>query len=91
MNKFVWGGAKEKGVNWIIIIRELFWLLKQDTIMQDLLNLLLAEGKNEKAIKVLDYCMETFPVEKLSYDMYVPDILSLCCCRSNREGYRTDK
>jgi hypothetical protein len=36
---------------------------------------LAAAGKNEKAVQVLDYCMETFPVGKLSYDMYVPDIV----------------
>ncbi len=37
---------------------------------------LLRKGRNEKAIKVLDYCMETFPIEKLGYDMYIPGIIT---------------
>lgn len=27
------------------------------------------------AQQVLNYCMETLPVDKLSYDMYIPDIV----------------
>jgi tetratricopeptide (TPR) repeat protein len=36
---------------------------------------LIQEGKNEKAIEVLDYCMETLPIDKLSYDPYVADVI----------------
>jgi tetratricopeptide (TPR) repeat protein len=36
---------------------------------------LVTEGKNEKAIAVLDYCMETLPVKKLSYDPYMADVV----------------
>jgi len=40
-----------------------------------LANALSDEGKNEKAIEVLNYCMETFPLEKITYDPYVADII----------------
>jgi hypothetical protein len=33
------------------------------------------QGKNETAVGVLDYCMKTFPLEKIPYDPYVPDII----------------
>jgi len=33
------------------------------------------EGKNEKAIEVLDYCMAALPIEKISFDPYIPDII----------------
>ena len=36
---------------------------------------LAAEGKNEKAIEVLDYCMDALPLEKIPYDPYMADII----------------
>jgi hypothetical protein len=75
MNKFVWGGAKEKGVNIDYNHKRTLMVVKARYNYARLANTLISEGKNEKAIKVLDYCMETFPVEKLSWDMYSPDIV----------------
>jgi hypothetical protein len=75
MNKFVWGGAKEKGVNIDYNHKRNLLVIKARYNYAKLANALSSEGKNEKAISVLDYCMATFPVEKISYDMYVPDII----------------
>jgi hypothetical protein len=75
MNKFVWGGAKEKGVYIDYNHKRTLSVIKARYNYAKLAKKLITEGKNEKAIKVLDYCMETFPVEKLSYDMYVPDVI----------------
>jgi len=75
MNKFVWRGAKEKGVDLDYNHKRTLMVVKARYNYAKLAKSLAAEGKNEKAGQVLDYCMETFPVEKLSYDMYVPDIV----------------
>jgi hypothetical protein len=75
MNKFVWGGAKEKGVYIDYNHKRTLSVVKARYNYAKLAKVLVSEGKNEKALKVLDYCMQTFPVEKLSYDMYVPDVV----------------
>jgi hypothetical protein len=75
MNKFVWGGVKEKGVYIDYNHKRTLSVVKARYNYAKLAKALVSEGKNEKALKVLDYCMETFPVEKLSYDMYVPDVV----------------
>ena len=75
MTKFVWGGAKEKGVNLDYNHKRNLLVIKARYDYAKLANALASEGKNEKALGVLDYCMETFPIEKLSYDMYVPEII----------------
>jgi len=75
INKFVWGGAKEKGVNidynhmrTLVVIKARFNYARLAKALSD-------EGKNEKAIKVLDYCMEEFPLQKIPYDPYMGDII----------------
>lgn len=75
MNKFVWRGAKEKEVTLDYNHKRTIMVVKARSNYARLAKALAAEGKNEKAIRVLDYCMETLPVEKLSYDMYIPDII----------------
>jgi Protein of unknown function (DUF2723) len=75
INKFVWGGAKEKGVNIDYNHKRNLLVIKARYNYAKLANALSAEGKNEKALSVLDYCMTTFPIEKISYDMYLPDII----------------
>ena len=75
MKKFAWGGAKEKGVNIDYNHKRTLIVVKARYNYARLAQALIAEGKNEKALQVLDYCMQTFPVDKLSYDMYVPDII----------------
>jgi hypothetical protein len=75
MNKFVWGGAKEKGVNIDYNHKRTLTVVKARYNYARLAKALASQGKNEKANQVLDYCMNTFPVEKLSYDLYIPDII----------------
>jgi hypothetical protein len=75
INKFVWGGAKEKGVNIDYNHKRTLTVVKARYNYAKLAKALASEGKNEKADQVLDYCMQTLPVEKLSFDMYVPDIV----------------
>ncbi len=75
MTKFDWGGAKEKGVYIDYNHKRNLLVIKARYNYARLANALSSEGKKEKALNVLDYCMTTFPVEKLSYDMYVPEII----------------
>ncbi len=75
MNKFVWGGAKEPGVNIDYNHRRTLIVIKARLNYARLAKALAEEGKNEKAIQVLDYCMETLPLEKISYDPYMADII----------------
>jgi hypothetical protein len=75
MSKFVWGGSKEKGVNLDYNHKRNLLVIKARYIYARLANALSSEGNNQKALSVLDYCMETFPIEKLSYDMYVPSLI----------------
>ncbi|MDO9579506.1 MAG: hypothetical protein Q7J06_02905 [Bacteroidales bacterium] len=75
MNKFVWGGAKEEGVNIDYNHKRTIIVIKARLNYARLAKALANEGKNEKALKVLDYCMETFPLAKISYDPYMADII----------------
>jgi hypothetical protein len=75
INKFVWGGAKEKGVNIDYNHRRTIIVIKARLNYARLAKALVEEGKNEKAIEVLNYCMETFPLEKIPYDPYMGDII----------------
>jgi hypothetical protein len=75
MNKFVWGGAKEKGVNIDYHHKRTLTVVKARYNYARLAKELATKGKNEMANKVLDYCMETFTTDKLSYDLYIPDII----------------
>jgi hypothetical protein len=75
IKKFVWGGAREKGVNIDYNHRRTLIVVKARMNYARLAKAFIAEGKNEKAIEVLDYCMETLPLDKLSYDPYVADVI----------------
>jgi hypothetical protein len=75
MNKFVWKGAKEKGVYVDYNHKRTLLVVKARYNYARLAKALIAEGKNEKAIQVLDHCMDALPVDKISYDMYIPEIV----------------
>jgi hypothetical protein len=75
MKKFVWGGAKEKEVNIDYNHKRTLIVVKARMNYARLAKTLVEEGKNEKALEVLDYCMETLPIDKLSYDPYVADVI----------------
>ena len=75
MNRFVWGGAKEKDVYIDYNHRRTLTVIKARYNYARLAKSLVAEGQKEKALKVLDYCMEMIPVEKVPHDMFIPDII----------------
>jgi Protein of unknown function (DUF2723) len=75
MKKFEWRGAKEKGVTIDYNHKRTLLVVKARYNYTRLAKALTAEGKNEKAIEVLDYCMNIFPADKISWDMYIPPIV----------------
>ena len=75
MNKFVWGGANDERVNIDYHHRRTLIVIRARLNYARLAKGLAAEGKYEKAISVLDHCMEVLPLEKIPYDPYVPDII----------------
>ncbi|MEI6049058.1 MAG: DUF2723 domain-containing protein [Bacteroidota bacterium] len=75
MKKFVWGGANEKDVNIDYNHRRTIIVIKARLNYARLAKALSDEGKNEKAIGVLNYCMDVLPLEKISYDPYMADIV----------------
>jgi len=75
VNKFVWGGAMEKGVNIDYNHKRTLIVVKARMNYARLAKALATEGKNEKAIEVLDYCLEKLPIAKLSYDPYIADVI----------------
>ena len=75
MKKFAWGGAKEKGVNIDYNHKRTLIVIKARLNYARLAKVLAEEGKNEKAIEVLNYCMDMLPLEKVTYDPYVADII----------------
>ena len=75
MNRFVWGGAKEKGVYIDYNHRRTLTVIKARYNYARLAKSLVAEGQKGKALKVLDHCIEMIPVEKVPADMFIPDII----------------
>jgi hypothetical protein len=75
MTKFQWRGAKEKGVDIDYNHRRTLLVVKARYNYVRLAKAFIEQGKFEKAREVLDYCMDTFPTDKINYDMYVPDII----------------
>jgi MFS family permease len=75
MNKFVWGGANDEKVNIDYNHKRTIIVIKARQSYAKLAKALAGEGKNEKAIAVLDRCMEVLPLNKIPYDPYVPDLI----------------
>ncbi len=75
MNKFVWGGAKEKGVNIDYNHRRTLMVIKSRLNYARLAKALSEKGKDDQALRVLDYCMENLPLDKIPYDPYMADII----------------
>jgi hypothetical protein len=75
MNKFVWGGANDPKVNLDYHHKRTLMVVRSRLNYAKLAEALIAEGKNEKAAAVLDRCMNVLPLETVSYDPYVNEII----------------
>jgi len=75
MNRFAWGGADDERANIDYHHRRTLIVVRARLNYARLAKALCAEGKYEKALGVLDRCMEMLPLERIPYDPYVPDII----------------
>jgi hypothetical protein len=75
VKKFVWGGANKKSVDIDYNHQRTIIVVKARLNYARLAKALSMEGKNEKAIETLDFCMNAFPLEKIPYDPYMPEII----------------
>jgi len=76
IKKFAWGGANDPNVNIDYNHRRTLIVIKARLNYARLAEALVAEGKNEKAVEVLDSCMKALPLENVPYDPYVADIIT---------------
>jgi hypothetical protein len=75
MKEFSWKSANEKGVYIDYNHIRTLMVIRARLNYARLAKALASEGKSEKAVEVLNYCMNTFPVEKIPYDPYVADLI----------------
>jgi hypothetical protein len=75
MKKFVWGGANDENVNIDYNHKRTIIVIKARLNYAKLAKALVSEGKNEKALEVLNYCLEVLPPDKIPYDPYFPDVI----------------
>ena len=75
VNKFVWSGANDPKVNLDYHHIRTLIVVKSRLIYARLAKALSAEGKNEKAVEVLDRCLELLPADKFPPDPYYSDLI----------------
>lgn len=75
LKKFKWGGANVKSVDIDYNHKRTIIVVKARLNYARLAKALAGEGKNEKAIETLDFCMNALPLEKIPYDPYTADII----------------
>ncbi len=74
IQKFDWGRMNEDDVYLDHFHLRTFSIIRLRHRFNRLANALIEEGKPEKAVEVLDRCMELTPHEKISYDMFIVSI-----------------
>jgi hypothetical protein len=85
MNKFVWGGAADPDVNIDYYHKRTLTVVRARLNHARLAGALLEEGDTVRASAVIDRCLELFPTEKLGYDFYMPETISVCFAAGKRE------
>jgi hypothetical protein len=75
MKKFVWGGANDENVNIDYNHKRTIIVIKARLNYAKLAKALVSEGKNERALEALNYCLEVLPPNKIPYDPYFPDVI----------------
>ena len=75
IKKFLWRGANKKSVDLDYNHKRTLMVIKARLNYARLAKALSSEGKDEKAIEVLNFCMNALPLDKVPYDPYMPDII----------------
>ena len=77
MNKFEWGNIKDSNVNIDHFHDNIIGSMQYRHTFQRLAKQLLKEGKNDKAIQVLNKSLEELPISQIPVDIYFVDYISL--------------
>jgi pentatricopeptide repeat protein len=85
MNNFVWGGANNPRVNLDYHHIRTLIVIKARLIYARLAKALVAEGKNEKAVEVINRCSEVLPANRFPYDPYYTDLIDACFASGNTD------
>jgi hypothetical protein len=85
MNRFAWGGTADPDVNIDYYHSRTLTVVRARLNHAKLAGALLEEGDTVRATAVIDRCLEQFPTEKLGYDFYFPEIISVCFAAGKRE------
>jgi Protein O-mannosyl-transferase TMEM260-like len=75
IKKFAWRGANKKGVDIDYNHQRTITVVKARLNYARLAKALSSEGKNAKALEVLNFCMSALPLDKIPYDPFMPDII----------------
>ena len=75
MKKFTWGGANDPKTDIDYNHKRNIMVIKARLDYARLAKALAVEGKKEKAVEVLNYCMDKLPLNKIPYGPYMPDII----------------
>ena len=75
MNKFKWRSANEEEVYIDYNHTRTIMVIKARIQYARLAKALASEGKLEKAVEALDFCMNSLPLSKIPYDPYVGDVI----------------
>ncbi|HOU01006.1 MAG TPA: MFS transporter [Bacteroidales bacterium] len=85
MKKFVWGGANDRNVYIDYNHNRTLTVVRARLQYAKLAKALAAEGKKDKALEVLDRCMDVLPPENVKYDPYYPDLIEAYFAAGNNE------
>jgi len=88
MNKFSWRGASDPDVYIDYYHRRTLTVVRARLNHARLARELAAQGDTVRAAKVIDRCLEQFPVSKLGYDFYFGDIISASFAAGQKEKAR---
>ena len=75
VNKFAWGGANDPEVNLDYNHIRTLIVIRSRLVYARLAKALASEGKKDKAIQVLDSCMELLPPDRFLPDPYYTDLI----------------
>jgi len=85
MNKFTWRGASDPDVYIDYYHKRTLTVVRARLNHARLARELAAQGDTVRGAKVIDRCLEQFPVSKLGYDFYFGDIISACFATGQKE------